>query len=416
MNLVVKNQPDGRRLTWPMILFDFAVCWYYFMGGSLVLRPMAGAFWLAAAVVGLLINKLSVIKIDRYEMLCLFSVLMLILSSMVSINNSASFKYSLSIATYFLVAYEMTRSYKNVCFLFKLMTVFVLFLLAATLLQKYLPGTYEKYLMPLLPDEYRMQVRILVNHNSYTGFFNQTSSNSSFMCMGVCLGVFHFMRGYKISKARSFFGLLLILTALYCVVLTNRRGSALIIVALVMLFVYWHWTDLLSRFLLLLAVVLAFAFSVWNQMEITASIVDKTSKLLMEGDITNGRIEIWRQSLPLIWNRPVFGHGIDTYNNLIGYSSAHNSYIQSFVELGVLGSIVFFAPYIYGLVKSIRALGVSRIMSRPSQSIIVFGLMWQLYSFGNALVESNFSSESSIFMLMLVQMSSLKAIKEEAFR
>jgi O-Antigen ligase len=57
-------------------------------------------------------------------------------------------------------------------------------------------------------------------------------------------------------------------------------------------------------------------------------------------DTAQGRMEIWRDSLVLFHSRPIFGLGADQLVEEI-HHVAHNSFVQAFVETGLLGGTMF---------------------------------------------------------------------------
>ena len=61
-----KNVISNNKVTISMFIFDFIVLWYYFMGGSISLRPMASIVWLCLALVGFPIFRLQRIVADSY--------------------------------------------------------------------------------------------------------------------------------------------------------------------------------------------------------------------------------------------------------------------------------------------------------------------------------------------------------------
>ncbi|MBS0377895.1 MAG: O-antigen ligase family protein [Proteobacteria bacterium] len=64
----------------------------------------------------------------------------------------------------------------------------------------------------------------------------------------------------------------------------------------------------------------------------------------------DGRSEIWSRDIAAVWDRPIgYGLGTSEYvNGITGghYRAPHNSFIQSFVELGVIGVVLFALSYL----------------------------------------------------------------------
>jgi putative inorganic carbon (hco3(-)) transporter len=65
-----------------------------------------------------------------------------------------------------------------------------------------------------------------------------------------------------------------------------------------------------------------------------------TNVNLDEGDTAQGRMELWREGFALLKQSPIFGIGWEQYQDEVGLV-AHNSYVHSFTELGLVGGITF---------------------------------------------------------------------------
>jgi O-antigen ligase len=80
---------------------------------------------------------------------------------------------------------------------------------------------------------------------------------------------------------------------------------------------------------------------------------------------TQGRIDIWRDSLARIAQRPLFGHGPEGYRLsaccLQGTTQPHNALVQALFEFGIIGTalqliaaVMFFAPALRQLIDGAR--------------------------------------------------------------
>jgi O-Antigen ligase len=125
------------------------------------------------------------------------------------------------------------------------------------------------------------------------------------------------------------------------------------------------------------------------------------------GDTVIGRFEGMKRDLSTVWNRPVFGHGFATGQELNAHllgsgKITHDLYIEILQEVGIVGFIVFFL-YILEVIRSL--IEAKRILSElPSNhiwliklatatqawiamhlfySLSCYGLRsWELYFFG----------------------------------
>lgn len=89
-------------------------------------------------------------------------------------------------------------------------------------------------------------------------------------------------------------------------------------------------------------------------------------RMIYTEDVTNNRIKVWTSSIEMIKDRPLLGTGFGTFfiyypeyrlpTELDGVKLAHNDPLQYFVELGVLGPLLFYAFAAACIFRSVRAL------------------------------------------------------------
>ncbi|MCA0934755.1 O-antigen ligase family protein [Vibrio alginolyticus] len=99
--------------------------------------------------------------------------------------------------------------------------------------------------------------------------------------------------------------------------------------------------------------------------------------------MSTGRIDLWRESISLILQKPFFGYGPEAhaYTTKIGFLQPHNSILQSLLEFGVLGTIPFLIILTY-LVKNatINAIEEPTVNNLFCFSLIVSIFIHSLYS------------------------------------
>lgn len=134
-----------------------------------------------------------------------------------------------------------------------------------------------------------------------------------------------------------------------------------------------------------------------------SNIISKTEKNATAGDVSNGRTLIWLNSLQLFSTRPLFGYGADTALSVYSLN-AHNSVLQSLVELGLVGAIFYFFPFVYAYVSTIKLHLKRMSLNSDERAIMIFSLFWQSYIFIGAMFEGLFMSEIYVFMMFIAQM------------
>lgn len=400
-----KNVISNNKVTISMFIFDFIVLWYYFMGGSISLRPMASIVWLCLALVGFPIFRLQRIVADSYFKLNILMIMMISFSLLYSIDQSATMKYVLSIILYFIIAYQITSNYQNVFLLCKMMRFFLIFLLLVTFIQKFSPDTYLSVFSGFLPQEYHSDILLFIQNGSCNGFYNQTSSNALSMSLGVGLSVYFFKKHINDYSKWRYIDLFLILAFFYGVILTSRRGSTIISAILLAILLYTTEGKFGIKLSIFIVAVALWISGEFKNIPFLANIFDKFNSLSMAGDISDGRAELWTRALAIIGEKPMFGYGMDSMSSgLFNLENAHNSYLQSLLEVGVIGSFFYFLPFIYGAKQTLRKyFSSAKIINSEGNALLYFGVFWQIYSFANGFFESFFSSESSVFILLVIQ-------------
>ncbi len=132
----------------------------------------------------------------------------------------------------------------------------------------------------------------------------------------------------------------------YGVVLTRSRGGFLGLVsgAAVLGVSRWGWR---KTVLVACAVV-----------PILLEVGGRQTHLSLAQDTAQGRLQLWSQGLALLRQSPLLGIGYGNYVQQIGLV-AHNSFLQAYVELGLLGGTLFLGAFCYAI-ASLAALGRCR--------------------------------------------------------
>lgn len=99
-----------------------------------------------------------------------------------------------------------------------------------------------------------------------------------------------------------------------------------------------------------------------------------------EADASTGlRLKMIEWGLEWFEDKPWFGHGLDTYRNLLGRKGttfgaegvyAHNNYIELLVDVGIVGTAIYYLIYIVILKKSIKT-----IKERNTLGMFMIGIL-----------------------------------------
>jgi len=136
-------------------------------------------------------------------------------------------------------------------------------------------------------------------------------------------------------------------------VYTRTRGGY---AASVILFLSYSWFN--NRRLIIPVVVLcacALLLPVVNDSIFSLLNVDHGKVSLNEESSFAWRLEKWGYLLKEGINKPILGHGLGASKHFGTDSlAAHNVYIQFFLESGIVGLFLYFAPYVYLIISALR--------------------------------------------------------------
>ena len=87
---------------------------------------------------------------------------------------------------------------------------------------------------------------------------------------------------------------------------------------------------------------------------ITVEFFDKLIRLEKMGGIDNGRNSIFKVFYSEFLNKPLFGHGIKTFEYYTGIIYPHNFIYQLLFDLGIIGTLIIMLPICSAIVKIFR--------------------------------------------------------------
>lgn len=279
---------------------------------------------------------------------------------------------------------------------------------------------YMNIILPLFSGEEQLSILRLLSYNSYTGFTNQPAHLAGYIINGIGILFFSFKLNSKFFKKIIFVIIMGIL--LFGLILASKRAHiifmilSLIITYLcssenkeILLRIFKISTSIIVGFLSIILLFSIFQFKSDSPiMFITNQITETIIGIVNGEDVSNGRSILYKNSLELFAENPIFGagwrefgyHSIGLISQTEG-SQSHNIYIQLLSELGMIGFLLFIIPLLYTYFKSIKMLKL--VVNNKKTSNIVqlwkMGLQYSLYSqtffilygmTGNLLTDYNF--------------------------
>lgn len=225
-------------------------------------------------------------------------------------------------------------------------------------------------------------------------------TGSEIMALGAILSFGIVVSGYEKSKILSLFYLIACVTAIFGIICAETRGALLsfIIPASFILIFKFRVKGLLFSAILIGVVGLGVYFS-----PIGTRFFEVIKDFWNVGTSHGWRLELWKQTLVLIKEYPVFGIGNGAYENLIRplmpsfnlpLSHAHSGYLVQIVLFGIVGFAAF--CFFYGrilitFIKNIKNSNFAFIGSAMIFAYMIQGLTENNFQDSELVMFSSFS-------------------------
>lgn len=158
--------------------------------------------------------------------------------------------------------------------------------------------------------------------------------------------------GYQILSLGSRGPFLCIISLLIYFILFKKRedGSGVIIkksnASLIMILVFFTSLFLID--------ILTFLSSSLHSFGIDLNVINKNIRMIAEGDMSNGREYIAGLTIQEFTKNPIFGYGLDQFENNTGIGYPHNFVLQILYDGGLFFFVILLIPVIYKLYTKIK--------------------------------------------------------------
>jgi len=206
------------------------------------------------------------------------------------------------------------------------------------------PYIVEPILQLLLGDGYSVNYSWRAVSFMNAGLTSQPGMNAIFLTI---LSIVCMVELIETGKKKTWNYILLALSIVF--VLSTGKRSSVVAIPLVALFYLLSLHARKLRHLsvkawcligmVLTGLVYCFVY-LYNNSTLFDVLIEKTEKLSVEGNISNGRTELWTVALQTFESSPLFGAGLKSIYKSIGVD-VHNTYLQILAETGLLGFLIF---------------------------------------------------------------------------
>lgn len=127
--------------------------------------------------------------------------------------------------------------------------------------------------------------------------------------------------------------------------------------------------------LAILAIFVIFSYEWVISLEIFARIARRIQATIEAGDITTGRLGIWKNALSIWLESPLFGKAFVSFSNFSKFGTVHQQYLELLYKSGIIGFAAFFG-YIFAVAhRSFKMLKYSGCYTKNDQIVfIAFGV------------------------------------------
>lgn len=375
-------------------ILAFLSCWYFYFASSFKLRPFPSLFWIGMAVLCLFLGIIHKTKISKMDIAYLLGMACLIILSIFSIDSFSSMIFLANYIIYYLVARMTTNncegeSIHSIILFFSLVHLICLFI------QVIMPNLYISYILPLLPDSIHTTIIEQMNWNGvYYGFSVQTSMSAMYLSIGVLISAVRAKNERKSIK--KLFYIILVGLFLIATFFTQRRGSSAAVLLIVALIYMRMKGNKLSKILFVIIFIVLLAIIGIQNIPGLSGIMNKMNIFIASGTIMNGRDSNFDLAFNALLQKPLFGWGGGQVETAIGYAWLENSYLSILVQIGFVGFLIFYYPYIKLLKNTIHNL------KYEENNILDFSLYIQILFVIMSFVENYYGEPQHIFIFFLI--------------
>jgi O-antigen ligase len=184
----------------------------------------------------------------------------------------------------------------------------------------------------------------------------------------------------------------LAVVSLHAIQLCNSRSSLLALMAGLATYVYLRWGKKGLKWGALLLPVFAAFVATDRMANIGGAVQHGTGQ---------GRMQFWSMGLSLFFRNPILGIGPGEFVNHVG-KACHNSFVQAFTELGILGGALFVGAFYLAITSSMQLVNNSSDdrSNQPSPDLLLFVIPAILVAYSVSILTLNHLFSCHTYLLL----------------
>ncbi len=169
-----------------------------------------------------------------------------------------------------------------------------------------------------------------------------------FMGLGLLISYFSLIKKFSFDIKNMMFFLLLIVF-IFCTLFSYSRATWVAVFVCLSLYSIINYKKINLKYLIVFVIVIVATFYLFN---FSDNLLIRFHSLV-SGDSSN-RYIIWIKAIEMIFQKPLFGWGIDSWEifGIKEYAGIHNIYLEVLFSLGVLGFLCF-SYFLFLIIKNI---------------------------------------------------------------
>lgn len=244
-----------------------------------------------------------------------------------------------------------------------------------TLISYLLPNFFFTVILQNLPQHIQNEIIYFLLDGVYSGITEQVGRNAFYITVGLAIIYSKLSSSRKLNiKTLLPFGIYML-----ALLLTGKRGHLIANLA-TMIFIYLYKAKSKNKivFVQLIKVILGISIAIIVLILIfpeASAPIDLFAQRIEEGNITTGRINLYRYAVEEFKQKPIMGWGTGIFKTL-HITHVHNVYLQLLVENGVAGFVLFVTLMMINFIKTIKKLQTAFLIKKNN---IIFHLFFSLY-------------------------------------
>jgi O-antigen ligase len=339
------------------------------------------------------------LKIDTNKFISISSIYFLILISIMGIAytnftinniNTLAFRIPLFIIGFFLI---FVNSWQKIIikYIYLGSLIHVLF----TFLSFLFTNFFSKYIIIFFPGNIIDTYFRFLSLGVYSGITDQTGTNGYFISYAIMISFIYLITN---NKKKNNINLLFFVLSVFAMLLTGKRGHFLASLISIFFVTIFYYRTKKKKFL---KKILFITFILTLIIMFSLILIPDLQKVLVryipdDGDYTSGRINLYRNAIEMIGEKPILGWGGNTYGNIYGIS-VHNTYLQLFLENGVLAFLLFIFILLFNFMYTINFSKKVMLNNRAHDISLTFSLYFQLF-----FIIRNFIASSYYYNFVLI--------------